>query len=238
MMALSKKFGSLLQIAVRCCTLYGDMSGGLAVISDGPTTMVYRLVPWCNRGAERIPDRVLSKAPSAELRSNQTDLDTLPAYDVLYDVLKRYIEPSSMGRMSERWGRRSLREIRGILAQAGQHQGDRSSFRDVLANVACPRGLGKRHQDVEDSPVMSMAKHRNYAGIRDTASLSLVGSKERDLLGGLSIKGAELAFVRRAGDRRLCFTLVVSSTIDLCRGSRFRWMNRYHLEKKWRKRFR
>ena len=99
MMALSNKFGSLLlttgnksEIAVGYCTLYGDMSGGLAVISDVPKTMVYRLVRWFNRTAERIPDRVLSKAPSAELRPNQTDQDTLPAYDLLDEVLQHHIE--------------------------------------------------------------------------------------------------------------------------------------------------
>jgi NAD+ synthase (glutamine-hydrolysing) len=99
LMALSNKFGSLLlttgnksEIAVGYCTLYGDMSGGLAVISDVPKTMVYRLALWLNRDGRPIPERVLHKAPSAELRPNQTDQDTLPAYDVLDDVLRRHIE--------------------------------------------------------------------------------------------------------------------------------------------------
>ena len=99
LMALSNKFGSLLlttgnksEIAVGYCTLYGDMSGGLAVISDVPKTMVYRLALWLNRDGQPIPQRVFHKAPSAELRPNQTDQDTLPAYDVLDDVLQRHIE--------------------------------------------------------------------------------------------------------------------------------------------------
>ncbi len=100
LMALSNKFGSLLlttgnksEIAVGYCTLYGDMSGGLAVISDVPKTMVYRLVRWFNeRRGQLIPERVVSKAPSAELRPNQTDQDTLPPYDILDDVLQRHIE--------------------------------------------------------------------------------------------------------------------------------------------------
>jgi NAD+ synthase/NAD+ synthase (glutamine-hydrolysing) len=99
LMALSNKFGSLLlttgnksEIAVGYCTLYGDMSGGLAVISDVPKTMVYRLALWLNRNGQPIPERVFHKAPSAELRPNQTDQDTLPAYDVLDDVLQRHIE--------------------------------------------------------------------------------------------------------------------------------------------------
>ena len=88
LMALSNKFGSLLlttgnksELAVGYCTLYGDMCGGLAVISDVPKTMVYRLAHWINRASEIIPQSSLTKAPSAELRLNQTDQDSLPPYD-------------------------------------------------------------------------------------------------------------------------------------------------------------
>ena len=80
LMAISNKFGSLLlttgnksELAVGYCTLYGDMCGGLAVISDVPKTMVYRVSRWVNRQRERIPDASITKAPSAELRPNQTD---------------------------------------------------------------------------------------------------------------------------------------------------------------------
>ena len=90
LMALSNKFGSLVlstgnksEMAVGYCTLYGDMAGGLAVISDVPKTMVYELAKFVNRERLRIPDATLTKAPSAELRPNQTDQDTLPPYDVL-----------------------------------------------------------------------------------------------------------------------------------------------------------
>jgi NAD+ synthase/NAD+ synthase (glutamine-hydrolysing) len=99
MMALSNKFGSMLlttgnksEIAVGYCTLYGDMAGGLAVISDVPKTMVYELAKLVNRGREVIPADTLSKPPSAELRPNQTDQDSLPAYDVLDRILKAYVE--------------------------------------------------------------------------------------------------------------------------------------------------
>ena len=99
LMALSNKHGALLlttgnksEVAVGYCTLYGDMSGGLAVISDVPKTMVYRLSHWFNRNGEIIPARVLVKAPSAELRPNQTDQDSLPPYDLLDAVLERHIE--------------------------------------------------------------------------------------------------------------------------------------------------
>jgi NAD+ synthase (glutamine-hydrolysing) len=100
LMALSNKRGSLLlttgnksELAVGYCTLYGDMSGGLAVIADVPKTMVYRVARWLNdtRGGV-IPGAILTKAPSAELRPNQTDQDSLPPYDILDDILQRHIE--------------------------------------------------------------------------------------------------------------------------------------------------
>jgi NAD+ synthetase len=94
LMALSNKFSSLLlttgnksELAVGYCTLYGDMCGGLAVISDIPKTMVYRLAAWINRGREIIPAASISKPPSAELRPNQTDQDSLPPYEFLDAVL-------------------------------------------------------------------------------------------------------------------------------------------------------
>jgi NAD+ synthetase len=99
LMALSNKFGSLLlttgnksELAVGYCTLYGDMSGGLAVIADVPKTMVYRVARWVNRRRPVIPVSTLTKAPSAELRPNQTDQDSLPPYDVLDAILERHIE--------------------------------------------------------------------------------------------------------------------------------------------------
>jgi NAD+ synthetase len=98
LMALSNKFGSLLlttgnksELAVGYCTLYGDMCGGLAVISDVPKTMVYRLARWINRERELIPTASITKPPSAELRPNQTDQDSLPPYDVLDAILEAYV---------------------------------------------------------------------------------------------------------------------------------------------------
>jgi NAD+ synthase (glutamine-hydrolysing) len=99
LMALSNKFHSLVlstgnksEMAVGYCTLYGDMAGGLAVISDVPKTMVYALAELVNCNREVIPREIIAKAPSAELRANQTDQDTLPSYDVLDRVLKAYVE--------------------------------------------------------------------------------------------------------------------------------------------------
>jgi NAD+ synthetase len=99
LMALSNKFGALVlstgnksEIAVGYCTLYGDMSGGLAVISDVPKTMVYDLVRYINTTEKAIPERVLTKPPSAELRPNQIDQDSLPPYEILDTILDHYIE--------------------------------------------------------------------------------------------------------------------------------------------------
>lgn len=99
MMALSNKFGSLLlttgnksELAVGYCTLYGDMCGGLAVISDLPKTLVYALSRWINREREIIPSSTIEKPPSAELRPDQKDQDTLPPYDVLDAILALYVE--------------------------------------------------------------------------------------------------------------------------------------------------
>ena len=99
LMALSNKFGSMLvstgnksELAVGYCTLYGDMAGGLAVISDVPKLMVYELAKWINRDRELIPQMTIDKPPSAELRPDQKDEDSLPPYDVLDRILKLYIE--------------------------------------------------------------------------------------------------------------------------------------------------
>jgi NAD+ synthetase len=100
LMALSNKFGCLLlttgnksELAVGYCTLYGDMCGGLAVISDVPKLMVYELARYINEraGGNVIPESTLTKPPSAELRPDQTDQDSLPEYDVLDAICERYI---------------------------------------------------------------------------------------------------------------------------------------------------
>lgn len=99
LMALSNKYGSLLlttgnksELSVGYCTLYGDMSGGLAVIADLPKTMVYRVSCWRNLRRADIPAAILTKAPSAELKPDQTDQDTLPPYDLLDEILARHVE--------------------------------------------------------------------------------------------------------------------------------------------------
>lgn len=98
LMAIANKFGYLLlstgnksEMAVGYCTLYGDMNGGLAVIADVPKTRVYSLCHWLNRHNEIIPQNVLTKAPSAELKPGQVDRDSLPPYEILDDILQRLI---------------------------------------------------------------------------------------------------------------------------------------------------
>ena len=144
LMALSNKFGHLLlttgnksELAVGYCTLYGDMCGGLAVISDVPKMMIYRLARWINREREIIPAASIEKAPSAELRPNQRDQDTLPPYDILDPILELLIE--------EHCG------IDEIVARGY----DRKTVRWVVRNVA--KNEYKRAQAVPGIKVTSKA---------------------------------------------------------------------------------
>src|SRR5207249_2554909 len=99
LMALSNKWGAIVlttgnksELAVGYCTLYGDMCGGLAVISDVPKTLVYQLARFINRGRAVIPQSTLTRAPTAELRPNQKDSDTLPPYEILDQIVEAYVE--------------------------------------------------------------------------------------------------------------------------------------------------
>jgi NAD+ synthase (glutamine-hydrolysing) len=98
LMAIANKFGHLLlstgnksEMSVGYCTLYGDMNGGLAVISDVLKTRVYKLCAWLNKNHEVIPNHILTKPPSAELKPDQVDQDSLPAYEILDDILEKLI---------------------------------------------------------------------------------------------------------------------------------------------------
>lgn len=99
LMALSNKSGSIVlttgnksEMAVGYCTLYGDMAGGFAVIKDIAKTLVYRLCSYRNSITDIIPNRILTRAPSAELRPDQTDQDSLPSYEILDGIMQRYME--------------------------------------------------------------------------------------------------------------------------------------------------
>jgi NAD+ synthase (glutamine-hydrolysing) len=101
LMAMSNKFGALVlstgnksELAVGYCTLYGDMVGGLAVISDVPKTLVYRLSAYVNSRRKVIPEATIAKPPSAELRPDQKDVDSLPPYEVLDEILEDFVEES------------------------------------------------------------------------------------------------------------------------------------------------
>ena len=99
LMALSNKFGSIVlttgnksEMAVGYATLYGDMAGGFSVLRDISKTLVYRLARYRNSLGRVIPERIITRAPSAELRDNQTDQDSLPPYDILDTILEAYVE--------------------------------------------------------------------------------------------------------------------------------------------------
>ena len=99
LMAVSNKFGALLlttgnksELAVGYCTLYGDMCGGLAVIADVPKTEVFALARYLNKDSEIIPQNTIDKPPSAELRPDQMDSDSLPDYEQLDEILHAYVE--------------------------------------------------------------------------------------------------------------------------------------------------
>jgi NAD+ synthase (glutamine-hydrolysing) len=120
LMALSNKFGHIVlstgnksELAAGYCTLYGDMVGGLAVISDVPKTMIYRLAEYINREKEIIPLNTIVRPPSAELKPNQTDQDTLPEYEILDGILKlRVEEQRSMEEIIARgYDRQTVKEV-------------------------------------------------------------------------------------------------------------------------------
>lgn len=99
LMAMSNKFGHIVlttgnksELSTGYCTLYGDMAGGFAVLKDVPKTLVYQLARWRNQSVEVIPDRIITRPPSAELRPDQTDQDNLPEYEVIDAIIERYME--------------------------------------------------------------------------------------------------------------------------------------------------
>ncbi len=124
LMAISNKFGTLLlttgnksELAMGYCTLYGDMSGGLAVISDLPKSMVYLMARHINRDGEIIPVESIEKPPSAELREGQRDEDSLPPYDLLDQILERYIEKrmSAEEIITEGFPEDTVKEVLGMV---------------------------------------------------------------------------------------------------------------------------
>ena len=151
LMALSNKFGSMVlstgnksEMAVGYCTLYGDMAGGLAVISDVPKSMVYELAKFVNRKRALIPHETLTKAPSAELRPDQKDSDTLPDYDVLDRILKAYVEDlRSPEEIADHYGF-PLDLVRGVALRVDQNEYKRKQAPPGLKITSKAFSVGRR----------------------------------------------------------------------------------------------
>jgi NAD+ synthase/NAD+ synthase (glutamine-hydrolysing) len=152
LMALSNKFGALVlttgnksEIAVGYCTLYGDMCGGLAVISDVPKTMVYSLSRIANaRHNGAIPESVFEKPPSAELRPDQKDSDSLPPYDVLDGILRLYIEDfRSVGEVAAELSL-PLDLVRDVVCKVDRNEYKRQQAAPGLKVTSKAFGIGRR----------------------------------------------------------------------------------------------
>jgi NAD+ synthase (glutamine-hydrolysing) len=150
LMALSNKFGSMVlstgnksEMAVGYCTLYGDMAGGLAMLSDVPKTMVYALAELINAEREVIPRASIQKPPSAELRMNQVDQDSLPPYDVLDRILKSYIEDvRSPDEIAGQYGF-DLELVRSIARKVDRNEYKRRQAPPGLKITSRAFGLGR-----------------------------------------------------------------------------------------------
>jgi NAD+ synthase (glutamine-hydrolysing) len=151
LMALSNKFGSLVlstgnksELAVGYCTLYGDMAGGLAVISDVPKVMVYEMARLINARRPVIPPPVLTKPPSAELRANQTDQDTLPPYEVLDRILKAYVEDlKSPEDIAAHFGF-AIELVRDVASRVDRNEYKRQQAAPGLKVTSKAFGVGRR----------------------------------------------------------------------------------------------
>ncbi|TET92536.1 MAG: NAD+ synthase [Desulfobacteraceae bacterium] len=151
LMALSNKFGYLLlstgnksELAVGYCTLYGDMSGGLAVISDVPKTIVYRIARLINKKKEMIPERIIQKPPSAELKPDQLDQDDLPPYEVLDGILKAYVEDNKAAEEIIELGfEPSI--VRAIISRVDRNEYKRHQAPPGLTVTTKSFGYGRRY---------------------------------------------------------------------------------------------
>jgi NAD+ synthetase len=156
LMALSNKFGSLVlstgnksELAVGYCTLYGDMAGGLAAIADVPKIMVYDLARYVNRAGERIPLACLEKPPSAELRPNQTDQDSLPPYEVLDAILRDYIEEAMSSQEIAEKHRLDLSLVKEAIRKVNGAEYKRQQAPPTLKVTAKAFGMGRRYPIVQ-----------------------------------------------------------------------------------------
>lgn len=151
LMAMSNKFNSLVlttgnksELAVGYCTLYGDMVGGLAVISDVPKTLVYRLSEYVNSRGEVIPRSTLEKPPSAELRPDQKDSDSLPPYDVLDPILEDYIEDYKTAEQIAEERKLDERLVRTVIRMVERAEYKRQQAAPGIKISAKAFGVGRR----------------------------------------------------------------------------------------------
>ena len=154
-MTYSNNFGSLLlttgnksEMAVGYCTLYGDMCGGLAIIADVYKTDIYKLANYINREKEIIPQTIIDKAPSAELKLNQTDQDTLPPYEVLDKILRMYLEENKeYNEIKDIIGNESL--VKRILRMVDINEFKRNQAAPALRVSSKAFGFGRRYPIVQ-----------------------------------------------------------------------------------------
>jgi len=151
LMAMSNKFGALVlstgnksELAVGYCTLYGDMVGGLAVISDVPKTLVYRISAYVNSRSKVIPQATLEKPPSAELRPDQKDSDSLPPYDVLDAILEDFVEESSSAEQIARVHNFELDLVRRVIRMVERSEYKRQQAAPGIKISAKAFGYGRR----------------------------------------------------------------------------------------------
>lgn len=160
LMAMSNKFGSLVlttgnksELGVGYCTLYGDMVGGLAVISDVPKTMVYRLSRYVNSRKAVIPQSTLEKPPSAELRPNQKDSDSLPDYEVLDTILEDYIEDYRTAEQIASERGYDVKLVRDLIRMVERSEYKRQQAAPGLKITRKAFGLGRRFPIAQKSEV-------------------------------------------------------------------------------------
>ena len=154
-MAFANQFNYLLlntgnksELATGYCTLYGDMCGGLAVIGDVYKTEVYKIAEFINRNEEIIPNEIISKPPSAELKHNQTDQDTLPPYNLLDKILKMYLEQNKEYlEISEAIGDNNV--VKKVLRMVDINEFKRRQAAPVLRISTKAFGYGRRYPIVQ-----------------------------------------------------------------------------------------
>ncbi len=151
LMALSNKFGAIVlstgnksELGVGYCTLYGDMAGGLGVISDVPKTMVYRLSRYANSRTAVIPESSLEKAPSAELRPEQKDSDSLPAYEILDAIIEDYVEDSRAAEQIANERGFDLETVKNVIRMIERSEYKRQQAAPGLKISAKAFGYGRR----------------------------------------------------------------------------------------------